>query len=74
MGSKELQRAQELGMEAPGQCLLGTAGSGRALHVHKGAWLPDHAILLEEGTARGCLLSERARVTDRSHHFAAVQL
>lgn len=44
-----------------------------AVYVHKDAWLPDDAIPLEEGTAPGCLFSERARVTDRSHHFTAVQ-
>lgn len=75
LACKEFPWAQGGWDEGSLQPLLGTAGSGTALHVpHEGAWLPEDAILLEEGSARGCLLSERARVTDRAHHFAAVQL
>lgn len=77
---EEVCCAQEFCIKSPA-ALLGSMSLGEAspwesltVCVHKGAWLPDDAILLEEGAAPGCLFSERARVTDRSHHFTAVQL
>lgn len=58
VANEERSCTRELCIQSPA-ALLGSDSWGHQpwespnMCIHKGAWLPDHAILLEEGTAPG---------------------